>query len=256
MMRAIVLLSDGQPGLRGRARRARFDAIATEVALRSCDEVIGLHAGPTEAAALRLYGGMGLKAVRHVRMAADRDILPALAETIHALQGALVLAGIRSERATCSGLLPHALAQHLGWPLLAEVADLTVNGAQLEATQRLGRGMVRRLSAGVPAVITVGAAGPVPRQPAFARCRDTRVEVVAGGDLAPRVAECRQRLRAAAPPRPALASLGDVAGGITRPRALDGAREISAADAARLLMQALLERGFGVAEQDPREGSP
>jgi electron transfer flavoprotein beta subunit len=104
-------------------------------------------------------------------------VVPALARRLAAAPPQLVIAGSRAERGEGSGLLPYALAEYLGWPLvngLAEVEGIENGVATL--LQALPRGQRRRLRVRLPAIVTVDGAAPAARQSAFGPARRAGLE--------------------------------------------------------------------------------
>jgi len=154
-----VLVSIGRHPASGRARRAERDARALELALRlsPAAKPLVLHAGDPGEPALRDYLGMGLDSLTVLRLPPDADPLPALIEYFRNLRPRLLLAGTGAEAGEGSGLLPYAIADALDAVMAADIADIARAGDRLELLQALPRGRRRRLSAALPAVVTVEA---------------------------------------------------------------------------------------------------
>lgn len=197
-----VLLSVGRHPASGRGRRAEIDARALELSLELALGLGGrlhaIHAGDPADLALRDYLGMGLERLTVLRQPAGCDVLPALLSHLQAIKPALILAGSAAEDGPCSGMLPYAVAQALGLPILPAAAEASVNNGLLDMLQALPRGRRRMLRANLPCLVTVDRSAKAPRPSAYAKARrgviDTR-EMAPGPNLQTNAREVPARPR-------------------------------------------------------------
>jgi electron transfer flavoprotein beta subunit len=235
-----VLVSVGRHPASGRARRADRDARALELALRLSPAArpLVIHAGDPGEPALRDYLGMGIESLTVLDLPSGADPIPALAEHLKMLRPQLVLAGTGAEAGECSGMVPYALAAALDAAIAADIADIALAGDRLDLLQALPRGRRRRLSAPLPAVITVGSAGPAARPFAFGPARRGRIDIVAA-------AAVPDSERAAWQLRPARA----------RPKRLKVASGGSAAERLRAATEVAAGRGRLLVDPPPAEAA-
>jgi electron transfer flavoprotein beta subunit len=177
---ASVLLSIGRHPVSRRSRRADLDARALELALRLGQEVRlhAIHAGDPAEPALADYLGMGLRSLTVLRQPARADVLPALTHHLARIRPALVLCGVAAESGEGGGMLPYVLARTLGAVLLPAIAELTLRSQVIAVLQALPRGRRRRLSAPLPAILTVDHAAPAARQTAYMKARAGVIDII------------------------------------------------------------------------------
>ncbi|WP_315835333.1 electron transfer flavoprotein subunit beta [Bradyrhizobium prioriisuperbiae] len=198
-LRVAVLLSCGCHPLSGRTRGAAFDRRALELALRLGD-VAAVHVGP-QREDLRFddYLAMGLPSIDHVVLDEEFDVVPALIGWLRGRAVDLILAGIRTETGERSGILPYVVAQALALPVVADIAACHAEGRTLNVEQAAPRGGRRLLCSPLPAMVTVGEAGPAPRSGSFRR---RKVGIVKPVEPDTRTTwRCAQQSDTATPPR-------------------------------------------------------
>jgi electron transfer flavoprotein beta subunit len=167
-----VLLSVGRHPVSRRDRIAAADASALELGLRLGGAPLAVHAGDPRNPALRDYLGMGLDRVFVVGpMGPADDAVPPLLSFLQEHRPRLVLCGARSERGEGSGMLPYLIAARTGMPIVADVVALEMKAGEARVLQARPGGRRRRLAVDLPAVLTVGQAGPAPRQSAYAKAK-------------------------------------------------------------------------------------
>ncbi|MBB2201429.1 electron transfer flavoprotein subunit beta [Gluconacetobacter tumulisoli] len=163
-MRAVVLLSAGIDPVSGRPAPVGTEIRAIGLARALGARMIGLHAGPA-APVLREYAGYGLADIVCLD-GAGHDPVAALARAI--VSGSLftdgtvdlVLAGRRASGGMDSGLLPYAVAERLGWPIVADVAEGQVavpasRPPEFDVEQARPRGTRRAARVAAPCALAV-----------------------------------------------------------------------------------------------------
>ncbi|CAN5223876.1 electron transfer flavoprotein subunit beta [soil metagenome] len=158
---------------------APHDARALEVALRLGGKTVAIHVGDPQNPALRDYLGMGLPVLTVLGPAgAGANVLPCLLSFLEERRPRLILFGMQSECGEASGMLPYLVAAKLGLPMVADVASVGIAADEALLSQALPGGRRRRLAVALPAILTIGLAGPKPRQSAFARSRRGRIDLI------------------------------------------------------------------------------
>ncbi|KAA0972538.1 electron transfer flavoprotein subunit beta [Aureimonas fodinaquatilis] len=168
-MKAVVLLSAARHPETGnpQPQQEELQAIALANALQA--ETLGLYAG-NDLQAVAPALGHGLTQIEHLAIPDSLDVLPALQARLNDIKPALVLAGGRSGR-DATGMLPYLLAQAMGWPVLANIAAISVDGDAFVLDQALGKGQRRRIHQTGPLLVTVHSSALAAMPFAFARQR-------------------------------------------------------------------------------------
>ncbi|MCB8838377.1 electron transfer flavoprotein subunit beta [Aurantimonas sp. VKM B-3413] len=195
-MRIVVLLSAGRHRVSGRPSLPGVEAqaIALAAALADAGEAgtggerppsamsfSGLHAGPGDEGIADAFGH-GLEAIDRLEIAEGADPLPALARHLKEHPAELILAGRRAEGGEDTGLLPYALAEALGLPILSDVTAIAAadEPGALRFDQALPKGAKRRVTLRLPAIVTVHPLAPAPAPFVFARARRGVVRTLSG----------------------------------------------------------------------------
>ncbi|SFL33910.1 electron transfer flavoprotein subunit beta [Methylobacterium pseudosasicola] len=183
-MKIAILLSAGRHPVSGAAVLPRLEAQAIRLAA-GLGQHIGLHAGP-EAAVVAEALGQGLAHIQHAALPEEADPVPALATCLAALAPDLVLAGRRGQGGAETGIVPYAVADRLGYPLIPDIiaAAPGEEAGTLHLDQSLGRGARRRVTIRGPVVATVHPDAPASFAYAYGQARRGVIEPVVGA-LAP-----------------------------------------------------------------------
>jgi electron transfer flavoprotein beta subunit len=251
MLKVAVLVSIGRHPASGRARRAPLDARALEMGLRLLPdaEIYVIHAGDPSQAVLRDYLGMGPERLTVLGVESGCILVPLIAH-LAVLAPDIILAGSRAEGGEDSGMLPYLVAQSLGCGIVSDVAALDIAGRRALLTQALPRGRRRLIETRLPVVAAVNAAGPEPRQSAYARARRGIIDSIAVDAPADAFAEaCEIRPWRPRPKRmrmPVGASASDRLKAMTETKSGEGALLIrpSPEEAARAIYDYLAEKRF------------
>jgi electron transfer flavoprotein beta subunit len=163
-----VLLSAGRHPVSGAPRACRGDAVALAIGRRLAgDGLHALHAGTADEPALKDYLALGAGRIDVLGADPTRDVLAPLAERLKSVD--LIITGGRTEQGLGSGLLPYALAQMLGRPIVPNVLEARVESGEVRIRQFLPKGKRRRLAAPLPAILAVHPLAPVELRYAYAR---------------------------------------------------------------------------------------
>ncbi|RLQ87893.1 electron transfer flavoprotein subunit beta [Notoacmeibacter ruber] len=176
-MKIVILLSEGRHPVSGRAMLPRLEAQAISLASEVSAQLSGLHCGQSEVAVHDALGH-GLSRVDCLKVAEDADPLAGLRDHFSRDMPDLILAGRRGQGGEDSGLLPYALAEALGVPLMADVTSLA-NGDEpgvANMEQALPKGAKRRVTVRLPVVATVHPLAPAPVPFAYAQARRGVIE--------------------------------------------------------------------------------
>lgn len=174
-----VLVPAGSSPVTHRPRRDPQGARALEQALRLKPErLLLIHAGDPGNPGLRQYLGMGVARIDVIATPSGCDPYPLLLERIRGEAPDLVVCGSVASDTHGSGLMPYVLARDLDWPILPSARAVKVEAGYAITDQVLPGGKVRTFSARLPAVLTVDAGAPAPRQVAFGPARRGSVRPV------------------------------------------------------------------------------
>jgi electron transfer flavoprotein beta subunit len=174
---AAVLVSAGRHPVTGMQRACRGDATALALGRQLAGDALRvLHAGPADEPALQDYLAHGAGSIEAVESPAGQDIVQALLPRLREID--LLLTGTRTENGAGSGLLPYALAQALGRPLLANVLEAEVQRDRVAVRQFLPKGKRRSVSATLPVILVIHPLAPVDLTYAYARRRSGRIVIV------------------------------------------------------------------------------
>lgn len=176
----VSLVSIGRHPQSGRARRAEQDGRGVELGLKLAGEKLSvLHVGNPEEPVLRQYAGMGLPAMTVLKQDETADAVPALSDYLQQEKIDIVLTGVRSESGESSGMVPYLLAEKLGWPVVARVADIvSIKDGVAEVLLALPRGQRRSVTVKLPFIASVDNAAAPARQSAFGPGQRVRMESV------------------------------------------------------------------------------
>jgi electron transfer flavoprotein beta subunit len=151
---AAVLISAGRHPLTGAPRAAHGDAVAMALGQRLVGNALRIiHAGAIDEPALKDYLALGAGTIEVVPAPNGDDAIGVLTGLLKDVD--LVLSGSRAESGAGSGLVPYALAKALGRPVVANVLDVEIEGAEARVRQFLPKGQRRGVAVSLPAILAV-----------------------------------------------------------------------------------------------------
>lgn len=188
---AVVLISAGRHPFTGAPRAARGDAVAMALGQRIFGDALRvIHAGATDEPALKDYLALGAGTIEVVAAPNGDDSVGALSGLLKDID--LVLTGSRAESGAGSGLFPYALAKALGRPVVANVLDAEIDGAEARVRQFLPKGRRRGVAVPLPAILAVHPLTQVRLSFAYARRLSGRIVAVSPAGDGDRGAGARQ----------------------------------------------------------------
>ena len=178
------LISIGRHPQSGRPRRAEQDARAVELGLKlSAKRLEVVHAGNPDEPVLRQYAGMGLPSVTVIEQDLIVDASASIIDYVKHSGVDILLTGVRAESGESSGMMPYLLAEKLGWPMVARVADIVnVENGKATVLLALPRGQRRQVFVSLPFVASVDSAAQAPRQSAYGPGLRAKMDVYEGSD--------------------------------------------------------------------------
>jgi electron transfer flavoprotein beta subunit len=174
----VALVSTRIDAVSQRATRHPLDAVAAATALQLDPSAALLTAGDMPETVARAYLGLGAQALTVLTADAPAAVpIDALALLTPALASSrLVLCGARSEGALGSGLLPYQLAHALSRPLIADVIEVTTDGAGWRVRQALPRGARRDWRVTGPAVLVMSERLNAPQRHSHQAAQQGRIQ--------------------------------------------------------------------------------
>lgn len=165
---AAVLVSAGRHPESGIARPCRGDAVALALARQLVgDDLRVVHAGAADEPALQDYLALGAGAIEVLTIPSGANALMPLTDLLAGVD--LIITGTRAELGAGSGLLPYALAQALGRPIVNNVLTAEVEQGEVVVRQFLPKGRRRRIAAPLSAILAVHPLAPFELRYAYAR---------------------------------------------------------------------------------------
>jgi electron transfer flavoprotein beta subunit len=175
--KAAVLVSAGRHPFTGAPRACHGDAVAMALGRRLVGGALRIiHAGAIDEPALKDYLALGAGTIEVAATSKDHDPVGLLSLLLKDVD--LVLAGSRAESGAGSGLFPYALAKALGRPVVANVLDVEIEGAEARVRQFLPKGRRRGVAVSLPAILAVHPLTQVRLGYAYARRLSGRIVAV------------------------------------------------------------------------------
>jgi electron transfer flavoprotein beta subunit len=173
----VVLVSAGRHPVSGAARACPGDVAAMAQAFKlGGPQTRVVYAGSSDDACLQDYLALGAARIDVLSVESRHDPLPALCDFVK--RADVVVTGLRTENGVGSGLLPYALAQALGRPIVAQIIGAQTSDATLRLRQFLPKGRRRMIEAKMPVVITVHPLAPSDLKYAHARRISGRIDAI------------------------------------------------------------------------------
>lgn len=181
---AAVLVSAGRHPVTGIARACRGDAIALALGLQLAGDALRVvHAGPASEPSLQDYLAHGAGSVEAIVLSSGQELVHALLPALRDVD--VLFTGSRTETGAGSGLVPYALAQALGRPMIANVLEAKVERGRITVRQYLPKGKRRRISVAMPVILAVHPLANVELTYAYARRQSGRIVKVEVETAAP-----------------------------------------------------------------------
>jgi electron transfer flavoprotein beta subunit len=175
--KAAVLVSAGRHPFTGAPRACHGDAVAMALGRRLVGGALRIiHAGAIDEPALKDYLALGAGTIEVAATPKGHDPVGLLSLLLKDVD--LVLAGSRAESGAGSGLFPYALAKALGRPVVANVLDVEIEGAEARVRQFLPKGRRRGVAVSLPAILAVHPLSQVRLGYAYARRLSGRIVAV------------------------------------------------------------------------------
>ena len=175
--KAAVLVSAGRHPFTGAPRACHGDAVAMALGRRLVGGALRIiHAGAIDEPALKDYLALGAGTIEVAATPKDHDPVGLLSLLLKDVD--FVLAGSRAESGAGSGLFPYALAKALGRPVVANVLDVEIEGAEARVRQFLPKGRRRGVAVSLPAILAVHPLTQVRLGYAYARRLSGRIVAV------------------------------------------------------------------------------
>jgi electron transfer flavoprotein beta subunit len=166
-LRIAVLVAPAVHPVSGRPCAGKADSAALALADSLDGEVSVFYAGTADDAALGDYLAQGAGRIEVLATSEGADVASLLAIRLSNFD--LVLCGARSGGGEGSAMLPYALAEALGRPLLPDVLSFVPERGGMRAVQFLPKGLRRQLQSSFPFVATVHERAAAPLPYSFAR---------------------------------------------------------------------------------------